>query len=91
MSIPLALVAGISVPLLQVVSSIPNGANGPNGYMDVTQRIFTGSSPSYPGFNAGWFKWSYYPILVGAFAHWLAGKAGVNKAIARSGIPLIRI
>lgn len=91
MSIPLALVAGVSVPIVEVVSHIKNGAQGQNGYMDVAQRIFTGSSPAYPGFNTFWFKWSYYPVLAGFLAHWIAGKTGVNRMLARSGLPLIRI
>ncbi len=90
-SIPLALVAGVAVPIIEVVSHIKYGAYGQNGYMDVAQRIFTGSSPAYPGFNTFWFKWSYFPILAGFAAHWIAGKTGINRAIARSGLPMIRI
>lgn len=90
-SIPLALCAGVAVPVIDIVTHIKNGPNGPNGYMDVMQRLFTGSSPAYPGFSTFWFKWSYYPIIAGFLAHWIAGKTGINRAIARSGVPLIRI
>lgn len=91
LSIPMAVVAGLAVPLVEVVSHIKYGPTGENGYMDVAQRIFTGSSPAYPGFNQFWFKWSYYPMIAGFAAHWIASRVGLNRAIARAGLPLIRI
>lgn len=36
-------------------------------------------------------RFGLFPVAAGITAHWLAGKLGINRAIARAGIPLLRI
>jgi hypothetical protein len=34
---------------------------------------------------------TYGPIAVGFAVHWMASKLGVNRAIAKAGVPIVRI
>jgi hypothetical protein len=36
-------------------------------------------------------KYGLMPLLAGFMAHWVAGKVGLNRAIAKAGIPFVRI
>lgn len=36
-------------------------------------------------------RYGLYPVLAGFGLHWLAGRLGINRMIARSGIPLVSI
>jgi glycerol uptake facilitator-like aquaporin len=53
---------------------------------------------SYTGYdaNSGKFNFAYLwngvaPLAAGFIVHWIAGKLGVNKVLARSKVPVIRI
>lgn len=90
MTIPLAIVGGF----------VPMGAkllNDWRAYGDI--NIITRElGQMTTGFDWTTGKWSFnqlkfgaFPIIAGFAIHKLAGKFGINRAIAKAGIPLIRI
>jgi len=98
MTIPLAVVAGM-VPL--AIGTWQHGQfNGWTGSgdtaMDYFVRSLTGFSPNAAGYGGSTFnirnmKHGALPIVVGMIAHKVAGRIGINGALARAGIPFIRI
>jgi hypothetical protein len=92
-TIPLAIVAGFVPAGMDIYNNMPNFNNnvlasgahtvaGLIGY-DTVGKKYVGLSQAK---SAG-----LYPIILGFGAHWAAQKFGVNRMIARAGIPLIRI
>lgn len=95
MTLPLGVVAGF-VPLTYTTYKHFqwNGMGGEEGAADVFVRSLTGFSPNTAYGRVWEFKrmmWGLIPILGGLAVHKVAGALGVNRAIARAGIPFIRI
>ena len=90
---------GMTIPLGIVAGFVPLGmfaydgmiAGGPvNAVQRVAQRL--------TGYDNSVHKWffkelamGWAPILGGIVAHKVANRLGINRAISRAGIPLIRI
>lgn len=94
-TIPLAIVAGF-VP--GAMSIYAHRGNGIEGMAAEASRVFLGyaSTNKYGyndsiGFHPYLLSYGTGPVLAGFLAHWIASKTGVNRMIARSGIPFIRI
>lgn len=90
-TIPLAVMAPIGVVGATAIStgSLKDGANYITGAL-------TGYRPDWKEkgwspFHAERLKSGAFPILLGIFAHKVAGKLGVNRMLASSGVPFIRI
>lgn len=49
------------------------------------------AQPNWPDWRAKHMKHAALPIAVGFGIHWLAGKFGINRALARTGIPILRV
>lgn len=49
------------------------------------------AQPNWPDWRAKHMRHGTLPIAVGYGVHWVAAKAGINRAIARAGIPIFRI
>lgn len=49
------------------------------------------AQPNYPDWRIRHMKHGALPIAVGYGVHWVASKMGINRALARTGIPIIRI
>ncbi len=87
MTIPLATVAGFAPLVANVIGGFRVG--GPEKALDNLSAGLTGYS-----FQAGiWsplyaLKWGIGPILMGAFVSKLASRFGVNRVLARTGLPL---
>jgi len=90
MTVPVAVLAGLSVPALFLwnnslkTGDIKQTANS-------AAAIFTGFNP-----QGGWWDWKYlnsglFPVLGGFMVHKLASRLGVNRALAQAGVPFIRI
>ena len=93
MTIPLAVVAGIAPTLAYAYQGfvLPGGEGGPvEAAHRITMRMtgyeWKGGGFSWPQLMQGWG-----PLLLGAAAHKAANRLGLNRAIARAGIPLLRI
>mgnify|MGYP001585157676 CR=1 FL=1 len=94
MTIPLAIVAGFASPVVRTIQHGRDfGVTGPEGAVAEGTRIMLGFNPySTPmKFEAFRLNYGLYPVIGGLLVHKLAGMLGINRMLARSGIPLIRI
>lgn len=88
-TLPVAVVAGF-VPLgLNVINGAKTG--GINGAGFELVRGTTGYN-----WQAGRMEWPALvrgmgPILAGILVHKLAGRLGVNRALSRAGVPVLRV
>jgi len=89
MTIPLAIVAGFAPPMLSIIDQAR--VFGLKGAGVEASKIFTGWNPETGRWEPGWLKWGAGPIVIGFLAHKLASMIGINRALARMKIPLIRI
>lgn len=87
MTIPLAVVAGF-VP---TVVGVWNRRSSGQAVADYLQSGFTGITPGTGQFNLANLRAGLMPIAAGFMVHKIAGMLGINRAIARARIPLIRI
>jgi len=53
--------------------------------------IMTGYNTWERKWDPGKMAWGLLPILIGVGLHKVAGKLGINRAIAQAGIPIFRI
>lgn len=100
MTIPIAIVAGFVPGVLDVIH---NGTtNGWTGSSESGMSTLLGDFMGIQTKEAqevyhvgGWSPWrlkyGLYPAAAGFLMHWGAQKFGINRMIARAGIPLIRI
>lgn len=86
MTIPLAIVAGFAVPVAGVFQL---GGMTLQDKVTTVGRWMTGFDRA--GFHPDALKNGLYPVLGGFAVHWFANKIGINRAMARARIPLIRI
>jgi len=63
----------------------------PQVALEKTTKWFTGYSLETGKWSWQNLKLGLFPILGGVIAHKVAGKLGINKAIASTGMPWIRI
>lgn len=90
MTIPISIVGGLAVPVGTLVSHYRQYKD-----INVTTRelgqFFTGYDYTTGQWNFASMRYGMIPILIGAAAHKVANKLGINRMIANAGIPLIRI
>jgi hypothetical protein len=89
MTVPLAVIAGMVPLTLNVYNGAKNG--GINGAGFELVRGLTGYN-----WQAGKMEFNALvrgvgPILLGFLAHKVAGRLGVNRALAQAGVPFVRI
>jgi hypothetical protein len=88
-TLPLAAVAGF-VPLGLSIYNARAGGIAEMG-ATITKRL-TGYDPDTAKWDANNMKCGTFAIILGAAVHWLVGgKLGVNRMIARAGVPIFRI
>jgi hypothetical protein len=86
MTIPMAVVLPTAALAVNGAKAImAGGDNGTNFAHYVTGMDAQGK------FHADWIVGAYGPIIGGALVHYAAGRFGVNRALGRAKIPLIRI
>ena len=85
-TIPLGVVAGIAVPTALAL-------NEKTWQQKVTQvsRSLIGYRPWAGTFDFRDLKMGLLPILMGIGVHKVAGMLGINRVLASSGLPVIRI
>lgn len=87
--LPLAVIAGFAPLLANTWGHWRTyGATGATRYMS---QALTGYDPQTSKWNFNNLGLGLFPIIVGIFAHKVAGRLGVNRAIASTGLPWIRI
>lgn len=98
--IPMGVVLGFAPGITSTFAQAQNNepAMSADGWLNHLIRIYTGYSreggDKYLGgkhWSTLWFRWGLYPLLAGMAAHYVAGKIGINRALGRAGVPLIRI
>lgn len=89
MTIPLAIVGGIVPGLAYTWQGWQS--SGFTGAMNNLSGAYTGYNPTTHTWSINTMRWGTFPLLGGIFVHKIASALGVNKAIARAGIPFIRI
>lgn len=90
MTIPIAVVAGF----MPAVNGVWNRRSSLTEISNFLFSSFTGITPGatgVSGFSFANMMPGLIPVIAGFVAHGLASKLGVNRAIARAGIPFIRI
>lgn len=94
MTIPLAVVAGFApVATSTYTHGRQYGITGPEGAVSEFSRTMIGIDPNNmnAGFQAWRMKWGLLPVVIGLVVHKAAGYFGINRMIAKAGVPLIRI
>lgn len=91
---------GIKLPIAAIAGFMP-GIIGPiNFWKDQGSqaaaremaRIWTGFDYTDGSWDWGRMKWGLLPAIIGGIVHvFVGGKLGINRALSRAGIPLIRI
>lgn len=85
MTLPVAVVAGF----MPAVVGVWNRRNSVTEIGNYLQSGFTGVSNGQ--FNFANLRQGLIPVAAGFIAHMVAGRLGINRAIAQARIPLIRI
>jgi len=91
LTIPLAVVAGF-IPAATEIQKTWSFFGGPGAIMHTTAGLigYDTYSNEYRGL-ARMKEAGTYGIIAGLGVHWIASKLGVNRALGRAGIPLLRI
>lgn len=93
-TLPLAVVAGFAAPVSNTIRhGMSNGISGTEGAIGEFSRTMVGFNPyDVPaGFQLWRLRYGLLPVLLGLGLHKLAGVLGINRMLARSGIPIIRL
>lgn len=88
MTLPLAVLLPVAAPVAEAVGIMAKG--DVKGGIAFATAKFTGLQ-SDGTFNAAYLMNTYGPMAAGALIHWGAGRMGVNRALGKAKIPLIRI
>lgn len=89
-TIPLAPLAGLAVGVMPSIKYLLNGDYENAGTALVWR--YTPYNPWQKKLDIGGLKHGLVPLIAGAMVHkFVGGSLGINKALARSGIPFIRI
>lgn len=89
-TVPLGIVAGFVPLTITSVNAFQTGGVRFAG-MELT-RLLTGYDPGTQHWSLGNMKCGTGAILAGMGVHWLLGsKLGLNRMLARTGVPFIRI
>jgi len=90
MTVPVAVVAGFG-PI--AYDTIRNGWDR-EGFSGAIRRLSLGTTGFDPE-NGEWYRDNLIrgmgPVVLGFGIHWIAGKLGINRALGRTGIPLLRV
>lgn len=88
-TIPLAAVAGVASGLASTLSRAAQG--NPYAALQEFGRVMTGFDYTDGSWDWQRMKFGLFPILLGVGISIAASKFGINKKIARTGLPLLRV
>lgn len=88
-TLPIAVVAGLMPGIANVFGGFQVG--GLEGAAQTATVIYTGLDPNTGQWNFNFMGRGTIPILIGVLVHRIASGLGINRAIARAGIPVVRI
>lgn len=87
--IPIAIVAGFLPGVTRTLTITQQSGFQAGSYE--AARIYTGYDPSSGGWRASYLWFGLAPMVIGFLVHKIAGGIGLNRALGRAGIPLVRI
>lgn len=87
-TIPMAIIGGLT----PAVHDLWDHRGDIGGMLTETGKIFTGWDYYGQKFDLGAMKWGTIPLALGIIIHKVVGeKLGVNRQLAKAGIPLLRV
>jgi len=86
MTLPLAVVGGF----MPTVTGVWNNRSSVTAVGDYLKGAYVGLDSSN-NFNPSLMRGGLMPAAVGFIVHMIAGRLGINRAIARAGVPFIRV
>lgn len=89
MTVPVAVIAGFAPLVFQTYRSYTE--NGLDGASQALVALTTGYSRWEGKWVPQYMLKGLGPIVAGVLVHKLAGRIGINRALANAGIPLLRI
>jgi len=90
MTIPVALAAGFVPMIADIVSAYKiGGTEAAAGHVSLCTTGYDPADGKWKPMFA--FQHLYGPLLAGVLVHKLAGRLGINRALSRAGIPLLRV
>jgi len=90
-TIPVAPVLGIAA-MTNANGAWENVKSGDfAGALEKWTKALTGYSPSQGDFDINRLNQGFVPIVVGFLVHWVAGKIGINRALGRARVPVVRV
>jgi hypothetical protein len=92
MTIPVAVIAGFAPLGIGLLGAVKRGMAGDMAGMSQEMTIrTTGYNTDTKSFHWPTFMQSYGPIVAGLVIHKAASRLGVNRALARAGVPFLRV
>jgi len=88
MTVPVAMVAPVMMPVAEGLGMALGGDT--KGGMRLITAKFTGLQADGT-FNSAYLMNTYMPILAGVIVHKAASRFGLNAALGRAKIPLLRV
>lgn len=88
--IPVGIVAGFAPMIAGTLGEVAGGGMSRLGHVPL--RDLTGFDSDFGKFDSKALVKGWTPIILGIVAHkFIGGRLGVNRALARAGVPLFRI
>jgi len=87
-TLPLAVVAGLAPGLSQLWRAKDYGMRQ---VANVASRDYIGYDPESNRITGAYLGYGLLPLLLGFLVHTVAGKIGINRALGRAGIPILRL
>lgn len=89
-TIPLLVATPLAMEGVKIVGEINRGVPSYE-ILDRFMYAYTGFSPRLMSWKFDRLMIGLFPLLGGLFAHKVASKLGINRALANAGVPLIRM
>lgn len=89
-TLPLAPIAGLSAGMIEPLNALMGG-NWEHA-LAVLSYNYTGYNPEDRSFNIMRLQRGLLPLIIGGLVHkYVGGTLGINRALAASGVPIVRI
>jgi hypothetical protein len=89
LTVPLAVVGGFAVPITKMYQGFRG--EGLTGALNEAIKGFIGYRPTAKTWDFMCLKDGLLPVVVGITVHKMASALGVNRMLASTGIPILRI
>lgn len=89
MTVPIAPIAGLAAGLAGPTQRAING-DFSGAIKEITYN-YTGFNVDSGQFDPGGLWRGLAPLLAGYMVHWTASKIGINRALGRARVPIVRV